>query len=44
MLDRESFDGLRDDPRFITLIRELELPEHVYLRIPARASGTTRLP
>jgi len=43
-LDNESFDGLRDDPRFVTLIRELELPEHVYLQIPARTSGTTRLP
>jgi tetratricopeptide (TPR) repeat protein len=43
-LDYESFDGLRDDPRFVTLIRELELPEHVYLQIPARDSGTTKLP
>lgn len=30
-LDLESYDGLRDDPRFIDFIRELDLPEAVYI-------------
>jgi adenylate cyclase len=31
-LDNEAFDSLREDDRFATLIRELELPEDIYLR------------
>ena len=31
-LDSEEFDSLREDDRFATLIRELDLPEDVYLR------------
>ena len=31
-LDSEEFDSLRADDRFATLIRELDLPEDVYLR------------
>lgn len=42
-LDSEAFDGLRDDPRFVALIRKMKLPEDVYLQIPARY-GETRLP
>ena len=30
-LDYEEFDFLRDDPRFIDLVRELNLPEDRYL-------------
>jgi hypothetical protein len=30
-LDYEEFDFLRDDPRFIVLVRELDLPEDRYL-------------
>ena len=33
-LDSESFDCLRDDPRFVALVRELKLPEDVYLSAP----------
>jgi TolB-like protein/tetratricopeptide (TPR) repeat protein len=35
-LDYEAYDDLRDDPRFVKLIRELNLPEDIYLRSPAR--------
>jgi hypothetical protein len=31
-LDYESFDFLRDDARFVALVRELNLPEDVYLQ------------
>ncbi len=31
-LDGAEYDSLRDDPRFGTLIRELKLPEDVYLQ------------
>ena len=34
-LDYEAFDVLHNDPQFVALIRELELPEDVYLRNPA---------
>jgi adenylate cyclase len=37
-LDYQAFDGLRDDPRFVALIRELKLPEDVYLQIPMRTA------
>ena len=30
-LDDEAFDSLRDDSRFVALVRELNLPENVYL-------------
>jgi len=33
-LDYEEFDFLRDDPRFVALVRELNLPEDVYLSVP----------
>ncbi len=36
-LDYEAFDILRDDPRFVALIRELELPEDIYLQVPPHA-------
>ena len=32
-LDYEAFDDLRDDPRFIALVHELNLPEEVYLSV-----------
>ncbi len=38
-LDTQAFDGLRDDPRFVALVRELNLPGDVYLRVPAHAPG-----
>jgi len=39
-LDNEEFDCLRRDARFVDLIRELQLPEDVYLRIPEPASDS----
>ena len=33
-LDDEAFDCLRDDPSFVALVRELKLPEDVYLSVP----------
>ena len=33
-LDLEEFDSLRQDPRFVNFIRELDLPEEVYLQAP----------
>jgi TolB-like protein/Flp pilus assembly protein TadD len=38
-LDSQAFDHLRDDPRFVALIRDLKLPEDVYLRVPTREAG-----
>jgi hypothetical protein len=38
-LDYQAFDGLRDDPRFVALIRELKLPEDVYLQISVRTAN-----
>jgi TolB-like protein len=38
-LDYESFDFLRDDPRFVALIRELNLPEDVYLSVGGASRG-----
>jgi tetratricopeptide (TPR) repeat protein len=32
-LDYQAFDFLRNDPRFVALIRELKLPEDVYLSV-----------
>lgn len=32
-LDYEAFDFLRDDPRFVALVRDLKLPEDVYLQV-----------
>ena len=43
-LDYEAFDALRDDPRFVALIRELKLPEDVYLQIPVGTSGEKKPP
>jgi TolB-like protein/Flp pilus assembly protein TadD len=43
-LDYEAFDGLRDDPRFVALIRELKLPEDVYLQIPVHTPGEKKSP
>lgn len=43
-LDDEAFDGLRDDPRFVNLIRKMKLPEDVYLQIPVHAPGKTKVP
>jgi TolB-like protein len=40
-LDYEAFDDLRDDPRFVKLIRKLNLPENVYLQVPVRAPRET---
>lgn len=31
-LDSQAFDNLRDDPRFVALIRDLKLPEEIYLQ------------
>jgi len=30
-LDDPCFDGMRNDPRFVELVRGLELPEGIYL-------------
>jgi TolB-like protein/Flp pilus assembly protein TadD len=43
-LDNEAFDDLRDDPRFMNLIRKMNLPEDVYLQIPVHAPGKTKIP
>ena len=43
-LDEESFDNLRDDPRFAAFIRELKLPEDFYLRVPDQAPAQTTSP
>jgi len=43
-LDYQAFDGLRDDPRFVNLIRKMKLPEDVYLQIPVHAPGQTKVP
>lgn len=43
-LDYQAFDGLRDDPRFVNLIRKMKLPEDVYLQAPAHAPGQTKVP
>ena len=42
-LDYEAFDGLRNDPRFERLIRELNLPEDYYLQIPGGIPDKTKL-
>ena len=42
-LDYEAFDGLRDDPRFVTLIREMNLPEDIYLQIPMHDPENTKV-
>jgi len=38
-LDNQAFDDLRSDLRFVELIREMNLPEDVYLQIPVRTPG-----
>ena len=30
-LDAACFDGMRNDPRFVELVRGLDLPEDIYL-------------
>ena len=38
-LDSQDFDNLRDDPRFVALIRDLKLPEDIYLQVPTQEDG-----
>jgi TolB-like protein/Tfp pilus assembly protein PilF len=38
-LDSQAFDSLRDDPRFVALIRDLKLPDEIYLQLPTSEAG-----